>query len=200
MKISYRQVSEASFASCHAVTIQWTKPQEVPPPSQIPEVEAFMSPTQSAFMMTTCATPDPKQSEAFIATVALFLIFGSSAKEEKVSMRLPAVWRDLWSEFAEVRKAHIDAQHRTAIKELRDLVRERRDQELEDGVLLQGAFRGRGVARNNAEAGEEPGTDRTNRTSGSPEYYQQIWLEKSSTPRFHTMLVSCVSRPETCPE
>ncbi len=193
MRISYRLLSEASFANRHAVTIQWTKPQEIPPPPEIGEVEAYMTPSQFIFAMKAYATPDTKQSEAFIATVALFLVFSSSAKEEKVSMRLPAAWRDLWSEFAEARKSHADAQNRAAIKELRDLVRERRDQELEDGVLLQGAFRGRGAARNTADSSNDTAFEQAKRALGGPEMFQRIWLEKASTPRFPAMLVShCV--------
>ncbi len=189
MRISYRLVSEVSFANRHSVSIAWTKPQEIPPPSQAPELEVYTTPSQFVFTMVACATPDAKQSEAFVATAALFLIFSSSAKEEKVSMRLPAVWRDLWSEFADARKNQADAQNRAAVKELRDLVRERRDQELEDGVLLQGAFRGR-AARNIADHSEESGTDRAKHMAGMPEHYQRIWLEKSSTPQFQAMLVS----------
>ena len=139
--------------------------------------------------MTTIATPDSKQSEAFIATAALFLVFGSSSKEEKASMRLPAAWRDLWAEFSDARKEQADTQDREAIKELRNLVRERRDQELEDGVLLHGAFRGRGTGRSMLEPRDESAADRAKRLSVGPDYYQRIWQEKSSTPKFQVMLV-----------
>ena len=149
-----------------------------------------MTPSNFVFKMTSVAAPDVKQSEAFIATVAMFLVFGSSPKEEKVSMRLPAVWRDVWAEFAEAKKAQVDAQNRMAIKALRDLVRERRDQELEDGVLLQGAFRGRGTGRHPGEPSEESTADQGKRAPADPQYYRRIWLEKSSTPNFQRMLVS----------
>jgi len=172
------------------VHIIWSKPQDTVSTFQIPEIETSLQTEHFVFKMSTVSTPDAKQSEAFIATTALFLIFGSSAKEEKVSMRLPAVWRDLWSEFAEAKKNQSDSQDRLAIKELRDLVRQRQDQELEDGVLLQGAFRGRGTPRNAPDSSDESGQPRDKIALGGPQYYQRIWLEKSSTPRFHAMLVS----------
>lgn len=159
------------------------------PALDIPSIESAITPQQFVFHMVSIATPDSKQSEAYVATLALFVIFGST-KEEKVFMRLPAVWRELWSELAEERKNQADATDRIAIKDLRSMVRQKQDQELEDGVLLQGAFRGRASQRNTNETGEEYSTERTIPNGLGPEYYQRIWADKSSTPRYQAMLVS----------
>lgn len=139
--------------------------------------------------MNGIATPDTKQSEAYIATAALYYTFSGNPKEEKVGIRLPAVWRDLWSELAEARKNQIDAQDRTVVKDLRALVRERHDQELEDGVILQGAFRGRGAAKNLHDAGEDGSQDRARQSASNSEYYQKVWADKSSSRKFQIMLV-----------
>jgi ATP-dependent RNA helicase DHX29 len=139
--------------------------------------------------MTAISTPDPKQSEAYIATVALFLIFGSSSREDKVSLRLPAAWRDLWAEFAEEKKEKADMIDRDSIRKIRDMVREKKDQELEDGVLLKGAFKGRGAIRA-IENGDESVGDKIARSTMTPEAYQRIWYEKSNTQSFQYMLVS----------
>ena len=72
--------------------------------------------------MTTVSTPDAVQSEAFISTVALFLIFSSSPKEEKAYLRLPSTWKDLWGEFSDARKAVVDASDREELREIRNLV------------------------------------------------------------------------------
>ena len=104
------------------------------------------------FTMGSVAAPDLKQSEAYISTVALFYVFSNSPREEKVNLRLPPVWRDLWSELAEAKKSFSDAEERIVVKGLRDLIRQRLDQELEDGVILQGAFRGRGNNKSLTEA------------------------------------------------
>lgn len=138
--------------------------------------------------MVGIATPDSKQSEAYVATAALFSIFGFT-KEDKVFMRLPAVWKDLWNEFSEARKNHLDALDRAAVKGLRDMVRQRHDQEEEDGVLLQGAFRGRNANRNQGDAGDS-GVDKELRQSAGPEFFQRIWAQKASSPRYQAMLVS----------
>ena len=139
--------------------------------------------------MVSIATPDAKQSEAYIATAALFFFFGSSGKEEKVALRLPATWKDLWSEFAEARKNKADERDRETVRHLRDLVRKRAEQELEDGVLIQGAFKGRGQSKNLTDS-EHSDHERAKRQPWGPEYYQNIWMQKYSSPRFQQMLVS----------
>lgn len=137
--------------------------------------------------MLSVSTPDAKQSESFIATTALFLIFGSSGREDKVFLRLPATWRDLWTEFADKRKEKIDETDRANLRVFRDLVRQKRDQEEEDGILIHGAFRNRGTPRQ--ETTGENGVDKSNKSQLSPEAYERIWAEKSQTPTYQHMLV-----------
>lgn len=192
-KLSYIKVSETAFAHRHLLSISWAKAQEPLAEHDVPGVEAASSPNKFVFKMTEIATPDEKQSEAFVATAALFLAFGSTAKDEKVSLKLPPQWRDLWNEYAEAKKTHADAQDRAAIKELRDLVRKRRDQEEEDGVLIQGAFRGRNNGRNGGDSADVLAEKRM--SGGDPEYYQNIWQKKSSTSRYQKMLQSRMQLP-----
>lgn len=138
------------------------------------------------------STPDTKQSEAYIATTALFFIFGSSVREEKVFLRLPAAWRDLWTEFVSSRKEKLDENDRESIRVFRDMVREKRDQELEDGVLIQGAFRNRGSTRA-PDTSDESGPDKTVRSGLAPDAYQRIWADKSGSHNYQMMLVSLFS-------
>lgn len=193
VKLSYIKVSETAFAHRHLLSISWAKAQELLVDQGVAGVELASSPNKFVFKMTAIATPDEKQSEAFIATTALFLIFGSSGKEEKVSLRLPSQFRDLWGEYAEAKKSDADARDRAAIKELRALVRERRDQEEEDGVLLSGAFRGRNNGRNGGDTPDAMAAEK--RALGGPEYYQGIWQKKSSAPRYQAMLQSRMQLP-----
>ena len=143
--------------------------------------------------MISVSAPDTKQSESYIATTALFFIFGSSAREEKVFLRLPATWRDLWTEFAEIKKEKADEIDRGAIRTFRDMVREKRDQELEDGVLIHGAFRNRGSSRL-PDSSDESGVDKSARSSLTPEGYQKIWLDKCNSPTYQIMLVSFLAQ------
>ncbi|KAI1408368.1 P-loop containing nucleoside triphosphate hydrolase protein [Hypoxylon sp. FL1857] len=194
VKIIYKTVSENTYSHRQLISIQWSKSQELIPVPNISSIESAISVQQYVFQMTSVATPDSKQSEAYIATLALFVIFGST-KEEKVFLRLPSVWREFWSELAEEKKNQTDAADREAIKSLREMVRQKQDQELEDGVLLQGAFRGRGSQRNTNESGDDSGAERGTGSALGPEYYQRIWADKSSTPRFQAMLQSRMQLP-----
>lgn len=193
VKLSYIKVSETAFAHRHLLSISWAKAQEPLAEQDVAGVELASSPNKFVFKMAEIATPDEKQSEAFVATTALFLIFGSSGKEEKVSLRLPSQFRDLWGEYAEAKKHDADARDRAAIKKLRALVRERRDQEEEDGVLLSGAFRGRNNGRYGGDTPDAIAAEK--RASGGPEFYQDIWQKKSSTPKYQTMLQSRMQLP-----
>ncbi|KAH6667024.1 pre-mRNA-splicing factor ATP-dependent RNA helicase PRP22 [Plectosphaerella plurivora] len=194
-RIEYQLISDIPFANRHSVLISWSKAQEVPPKPTDGVVEALASPIAFRFSMKSIATPDKKQSESYIATWALFHIsFGASSKEEKVGLKLPAAWRELWEELAETRKNSLDAEDRDVLRELRDLVRQRRDRELEDGVILQSAFRGRGAARNQNDA-RDLSQDIVKGGSSDPQFYQRIWMQKSNTPRYQTMLQSRVQLP-----
>lgn len=155
------------------------------------DVEVIADAQQFTLTMIGVATPDSKQSEAFVATSAVFHLFSGNPREEKVGLRLPPVWRDLFSELTECRKSHLDSQDRTVVKELRSLVRRKRDQELEDGVILQGAFRGRGAAKVAAQDSSESGSqDRSVSHSAGADTNKQLWHAKSNSRKYQTMLVS----------
>lgn len=190
VRITYTVVSESSFANRHAVDIVWSKAQEVPVIQENSLVAIAADPYRFTLTMTGIATPETKQSEAYVATTALFSIFSGNSREEKVGLRLPAVWKDLWNELAEAKKNSLDAQDREIVRGLRDLVRKRQDQELEDGVILQGAFRGRATAKSSHNVSEASSQDRAKQMNGGDDIYRKIWADKANTRKFQTMLVS----------
>lgn len=189
VKIEYTVASEATFASRQSIDIWWTKAQE--PPQSVPEsdVEVIADQTRFAFTMVGVAAPDSKQSEAYIATSALFHVFSGNTREEKVSLRLPSVWKDLWNEMAEAKKNQLDSQDRDALRSLRTLVRRRHDQELEDGVILQGAFRGRGAAKASQDSSDTGANDRKKQNTANADEYRKIWADKSGSRKYQMMLV-----------
>ncbi|KAL7785597.1 P-loop containing nucleoside triphosphate hydrolase protein [Trichoderma ceciliae] len=194
VNIHYTVVSEATFANRQSVEIWWSKTQDPTQPINSADVETVIDPAHFKFTMTSIATPDAKQSEAYIATAALFHIFNGNPKEEKVNLRLPTVWRDFWSEMAEAKKNHFDAQDRLAVKQLKALVRQRHDQELEDGVVLQGAFRGRSNAKASSEATESGHIERSKQAE-SDENLKKLWASKSSRKKYGAMLQYRVQLP-----
>ncbi|KAB8303097.1 hypothetical protein EYC80_004550 [Monilinia laxa] len=193
VRLAYTLISDTSYSNRHNLRITWSKSQDLLADTPLSQVEYASTPKLQNFTMISVSTPDSRQSEAYIATTALFLIFGSSAREDKVSLRLPAAWRDLWTEFAEIKKERSDEEDRNAIKTFRDLVRAKRDQELEDGVLIHGAFRNRGAVR--TPGYEEPSTDKGPKSGFAPEAYQRIWAEKCSSHSYQHMLQSRMQLP-----
>ncbi|RKF62535.1 ATP-dependent RNA helicase DHX29 [Erysiphe neolycopersici] len=191
VKLHYNLVSEQSFSNRHSLQIVWSKPQQITcnPPSSI---DYTSSPRSQIFTMKAISAPDSKQSKAFIATTALYYLFGSS-KEVKVFQRLPSPWKGLWTEYLELDKELIDEVNRASIRVFRDMVREKRDQELEDGVLIQGAFKNRNVSR--ILENEESSADNANRLNLVSETHQRLWHEKTSSYAYQTMLLSRMQLP-----
>lgn len=195
VNISYTVVSEATFANRHSVVIGWSKPQDAAQVVANADIEAVIESTRFKFTMAKVATPDVKQSEAYIATAALFHIFSGNPKEEKVNLRLPTVWRDFWSEMAEAKKEHFDAQDRLVVKQIKALVRQRQDQELEDGVVLQGAFRGRNNAKSTPEATDSGHTERSRHVE-SDDNLKKLWAARASRKKYEAMLVCNKPMPQ----
>ncbi len=140
--------------------------------------------------MMSISTPDASQSESYVATVALFLVFSSSVREEKVFLRLPPAWRELWVELASLKKEQADSADREAIRRFRDTIREKRDREEEDGVVLTTAFKRRGALITPNDTSDESGPEKPGRSSITPESLKRIWSEKCQSPAYQSMLVS----------
>lgn len=191
VKLHYKLVSDQSFSSRYSLQIIWSKTQQITcnPPAFI---EYSSSPRSQIFTMRAISTPDPKQSKAFIATTALYYLFRSS-KEVKVFQRLSSPWKGLWTEYLELDKEHIDEANRASIRVFRDMVREKRDQELEDGVLIQSAFKNRNVSR--ILENEESSADNTNKLNLVSETHQRLWHDKISSYAYQTMLLSRMQLP-----
>jgi ATP-dependent RNA helicase DHX29 len=190
VRISYSLLSESTFANRHRATIAWSKPQYTPAGlHSFSEVQVFTRSTEYFFSMSGVATPTQKESEAYVSTFALFYIFSSSPKDEKVFLRLPPVWRELWSELSLVQKDATDKKYREEVKELRTIVRRKQDQEDEDGVILPGAFKGRNLVRQAPVVGNDSTMER-HVSVANPDYYRKLWSDKSSSRRYNTMLVS----------
>ena len=116
-------MSKASFSCRHAVTVEWSKRQDITTSSPL---EAVRVDTRDARFvrveLVTVSCPNSIQSEAFVATAALFSIFALSPREEKAYLRLPSVWRELWMEMSETQKELNDAFDRDTLRKLRKLV------------------------------------------------------------------------------
>ena len=136
--------------------------------------------------MVGLSTPDAAQSEAYISTVALFVIFIDSPKEEKAHLRLPAVWKDLWNELCDARKENTDRSDREELRDIRKMIDE----------IYQAVPNISGVAGSYIEVSGE-GRDTTDSNSLVPvgkfqdtagESLRAIWKNKVSTDAYTRML------------
>ncbi|KAI9661250.1 MAG: hypothetical protein M1821_009577 [Bathelium mastoideum] len=186
VKLSFKHVSQTTYASRHALLIVWSKDQDTSHSFMIPGIHCAAEPRRTTVTMTSIATPDLGQSESYVATAALFILFSGYPKEEKAYLRLPPTWRDLWSEFATAKQEQVDAEERETLRGLRDIVRRHTEgnQTEEDDIILRGGFRRR--AQNLESGGTSPAPEQD--YTSSSEALQQIWRRKSSTSSYQRML------------
>ena len=140
--------------------------------------------------MVFIACPDATQSEAYISTCALFVVFASSPKEDKAYLRLPSTWRDYWTELLLYKQEHDDAKDRAVLRELGGMIDEHNCQIEESNnqsISLE----------TSKHSAPEPGATRL---PGSPavtvpEEMQSLWSSKASTTSYKNSLKSRISLP-----
>lgn len=196
-KQSYKMVSPTTYASRHSVTIQWNKEQESFESAFLPAVAVNYKPNRFTFTMTGVAAPETAQSEAYIATAALFLVFSSSPKEEKAHLRLPPAYRNLWDEFSRLKQDHIQAEDCATVKEVRALIGQHHSQEDDDDdeVVFNANIRRR---LEGASGASTPVKKQEARRPAQPVYNEelaQMWARKTSTPAYQRMLVGRMNLP-----
>ena len=131
--------------------------------------------------MKSEAASDAIQSEAYISTVALFLVFSTVPKEEKASLRLPPVWRDFWAELATLKKNMEEEIDRGTLRELRNLIYENPEHL---AVALQ-------PAHDDPPSSQKLSVDAQNeKISAGGDLVRATWLSKSSTAAFQGMMHS----------
>ncbi|PYI15552.1 ATP dependent RNA helicase [Aspergillus violaceofuscus CBS 115571] len=191
-KVTYKDCSSSSHMNRHAVEVRWSKPQEIPFPFQW-ESTTHNSNSYATFVsMDKVATPTSQQAEAFVSTLALFILFPQTSKEGKAYLRLPAVWRDLYTEFANAKKLQEDEADKKTVKDLRKLLQENHGT-FEDDVVLSDNFRRRNGTSSKPES---PVRGASARDGSEPDAeLMRIWAEKSSTASFQYMVQGRMNLP-----
>lgn len=169
----------------------WSKDQDLEYDTEVVGVTSSINGIRAIFEATSIATVSVEQSESFISTVALFSIFAASAKEEKVYLRLPPAWRDLYRDLLDTRRSRIDASDRDKIKYFRSLVQDQLEDEEAEGVVLTSRFR----ARNQAAASSSSSASGQNTPPQIFESLKELWYNKASTHSFQYMLQGRATLP-----
>jgi ATP-dependent RNA helicase DHX29 len=204
VKVTFRLNSTTQFVCRHSVTISWSKPQEKiteDPPTPHISLEQESSLTDRARIirisvsMDGIATPEPQQSEAYVATAALFFLTSSSAKEEKAYMKLGQAWRDLWAEFLKIRTERRDASDREEVKILRKLVSDRLEKEKGEDIIFGTALRDQSRSRNQSRGMNQDPTQPVDSKEYLAFIAQDLWMQRAASPAYQYMLQFRVALP-----
>lgn len=189
-KVQYKMVSSTTYNSRHSVTILWSKDQELIDASFMPDVTLGPSNERRiTITMTKIAAPETVQSEGFISTAALFLLFSSSPKEEKTALRLPPAFRDLWQEFVESKREQRDAIDREMVKNLRGIIREQTEKEVDEDIILTAGFRNRVKGVSGVSTPVDGQKLEGNARNEESQSLRDMWARKTSTPSYQRMLL-----------
>ena len=192
IRITYKLVSESIFSKRHSLTVRWSR--ELSPVTIFP-VDGLMfesDPTSFRVEMISIACPDTNQSEAFISTVALYMIFASQP-EQKLYMRLPSVWRDLWEELSILDRGNRDANDRETLRELRTIIENIGN----SSDLPNGNVDDFGKGTVPAKYESDQGKPQPLQQSPMPSIneFKAIWAAKERTPSYQQMLSSRMKLP-----
>ncbi|KAJ5668882.1 hypothetical protein N7462_009952 [Penicillium macrosclerotiorum] len=191
-KVVFQDFSSSGHQNRKAVEVRWSKAQETPFPLTVDAVTHKSNALATFVSMDALATPNEQQAEGYVSTLALFILFPQNSKEGKAYLRLPAVWRELWTEFSSLKKTQEDEIDKATVKDLKRLVQENQGS-FEDDVVLSDNFRKRnGAASKPGSPLKGPYRDNY---FGQEAQLQQAWEAKSSTPSFHRMMQGRMNLP-----
>lgn len=183
-RVLYSLISSSSMSKRHSLIITWSRSQELPSILPLTSILCRADHRSVKIEMSSIATPTTAQSEAYISTVALFLIFASVPKEEKAYLRLPPIWRDVWAELAAMRKDQIDAFDRDVLRELRLLVSQ---EEYVDGSSATIPLTDAQAQKKRVVYPEGP-TNIVEVPTITADDLKSIWSSRKSTPSYNFML------------
>ncbi|KAL8870659.1 MAG: hypothetical protein Q9174_003348 [Haloplaca sp. 1 TL-2023] len=192
VRITYQLLDRSPFTKQHSIAVRWSCDQPLPllPPDE--SVLCTADRRDIRIEMHTEATPTAAQSEAYISTAALFLLFSSTPKEEKASLRLPPVWKDLWMRLAALKKSNDMAADRDELRRIRALIDESRIKERSSGDEADTKLMKSVTPAAESTLGSN--SERLER-SDPPDQLQTLWTSKSATQSYHRMLVQRMRLP-----
>ena len=170
----------------------WSREQDYAESPPIDSVSYEKDPRFFKIEMTTTSCPDPSQSEAYVSTVGLFLNFALAA-EQKVYLRLPSVWRELWEELSILGQKHQDSKDRDVLRELHSLIEEtskQSDPDADDHDALVNYI----TLNEHVPVLQTLQTPRYVSTH-SPDHVRAIWTAKESSPSYQSMLTTRSNLP-----
>lgn len=192
-KVTYNVISESTFSFQHSLLIDWSVSQNLSRPIYDSSIICDAAEFHIKFQMRTVSTPDILQSESYISTAALYLIFGHSPKEEKAYLRLPPQWRDLWMEMSLFEREQNDVASRADLRQLQNIITATKSDANMPQLCAHDSIKQQAPT-------EQPGilqkTDTKSPAGAAPtEKMAKLWFSKSSSPMYREMLKSRETLP-----
>lgn len=194
-RVVYKPISATSFSNRHLVEVRWSRMQEPMISMSIDKLICQSDARSVKIEMLSISCPTEAQTEAYISTVAMFLIFASSPKEEKVHLRLPSTWRDLWKELSRLKKDQDEAADRQVLRELRGMIAEDGESDKDSDEQSSGIT----PKTPNKEPTVADWHKLQRNSLSTPTFRSDditaLWASKVSTPSYQHMLTSRMSLP-----
>ncbi|KAI1626591.1 adenosinetriphosphatase [Exophiala viscosa] len=124
-RLRVQTLQNTSHSARHSVSISWssdTLPEEHAADALPTEVSAQVAPHVWTLQMVNTSAASSAQSEAYICTLAIFLISTLGGKEQKPTARLPTVWRDVVKDLTDVKQRLVNEEHRETLRRLRTVL------------------------------------------------------------------------------
>ncbi|MCJ1477870.1 hypothetical protein MMC13_006543 [Lambiella insularis] len=190
-RVIYSSVSSSSFSCRHSILVRWSRAQELIPTTMICGVTCHADSRNVSIEMVGVSTPDLVQSEAFVSTASLFIIFAGKPKEEKAYLRLPATWRDLWDELVNLRNEEVAALDRERLREIRKMVQAAENKRQREEVSTPNPNgHVEALSSNGSKLMPSIGVEYVN-----AEDMVKLWTSRTSTPMYINMLKSRMTLP-----
>ena len=190
--ITFKTVSESSFSNRQRIEVRWSQVQDPIVAISFDKLICQNEARSVKIEMVSISCPTAVQAEAYISTIALFLIFSSSPKEEKVYLRLPSTWRDLWKEFSQLKKDQEEATDRQVLRQLRDMTIEN-GQMIKDSDGPSGSITSKAPSKESSSTGPHHSNGKHDLSNFDD--IRPLWTSKVSTNSYQHMLKSRMSLP-----
>jgi len=190
--MTYKLISESTFSKRHSLVVKWSQEQGPATSGLIPSL-LYESDTHSFKVeMISVACPDATQSEAYVSTIALFSLFASTP-EQKVYMRLPSVWRDMWEELSHLAKEQQDTSDRDVLRELRSMIEE--TGRAKDGSSTNGSIPKFSAIPKKTDVESDISKAPQPSPAPSSDELKDLWIAKERTSSYQQMLSARMNLP-----
>ncbi|KIV85532.1 hypothetical protein PV11_01217 [Exophiala sideris] len=184
-RLRVQTLQNTSYSARHSVSISWstdTLPEEHAIDALPPGLSSQVTPDVWTLQMLNISAASIIQSEAYICTLAIFLISTLGGKEQKATARLPTVWRDIIKDLTNEQQRLVNEEHRETLRRLRIV--------LHEAHATQKAEQGHIVARASTQTLT---VDRRRTKHATParldrDQISKEWTSRQSRPSFQQML------------